>query len=532
MDEFIKNNYNIIETYEENEYQKIEMGTKINDSESIIVVNTIKKNNYSDDLKSQFEKSLHNLLYINETDEEIIIVTTYHDGITLNDYLKSSKSNSKIKYELAKNYLNSIMKYKNINNNFKKILVDRKQISIDNDNNLLLNELLLIPNNEKINFNQIEMLIGEVLGLLLPKDEFINSLLNEENSYKSIKEIKEAFDSNYTEPVEDKKNVVIPIAGNNNDSSLDKENSSFKPKKEEEIELSSLKFIDEDSSNNKLDYNYHDNDDKDNKKFIAAGFIVLIILSLAFLLTRIDYKGFFDSKSVEETQITFNTERNNSSFSFKAIVDEDDDYTYEWKFFANGEELATFDKKSINIEFKNEGSYTIQLRVKDKNGDWSKPYSEEIYYTKNEMEPLDENEATNEDETNEKLESYTITYETNNVTDDEDIKYSGNKSLKFDLSSGNTVGKIRLNDILMKKAVTLSLSIRSDNRNPIKVKFIGSSGNIEKFEKVLNHVPSLENNWEMLSFNINTSNVENLDIIVESEDSTIWIDDIDIKSYK
>jgi len=539
MDTFIKENYNIIETYEKNQYNEIQMGTKINDSESIVVVNTINKvDSFGDNLKNNLENSLQNLLYIAENENSVTFVTNYHEGITLKDYLKSMEISKFTRIEIAKQYLNYCLKYESLNNNFKKILVDHKQINIDKGN-LYLNELIILPTTNKIQFAEVTKEIGKVLDFLLEKDEFIETLLNGSFFYHSLREIADIFNTHYNtnethyfDNIENDNPTLIPMPIENDiinsvdiktEEPLEEENQSdikTNPfKNNSEIELSSLGFIDD----NKIDENIKK--EKKKNKFLIPAIIIITLLISGYFLKNINLSNHLNSE--KEFKVSFTREKFDENFKFTANTKNNTNYNYEWKFMLKGEELASFNEKVIMINFKNEGTYLITLRIQDEEGNWSDTYTEEFHYALNEMNPLDESTSTNE-----KLENFTIAYESANITDDYKIKKSGSKSLKFNFTDNNKIEKISLKDILMKNDVSVSLFIKSDSRNPINLTFTGLNGKTEQFEKPITHIPSSENTWEMVSFSLNTSNIETLIISIQTNDSTIWIDDISIDAYK
>ncbi|MDM8533662.1 hypothetical protein QUF55_03060 [Clostridiaceae bacterium HSG29] len=533
MDTFIKENYNIIETYEKNQYNEIQMGTKINDTESIVVVNTINKiDAFEGDLKNHLENSLQNLLYITENENSITFVTEYHEGITLKDYLQSMDISKNTRIEIAKKYLNYCLKYNSLNDTFKRILVDHKQINIDKGE-LYLNELIMLSNFKETQFTEVTKEIGKVLHLLLEEDEFIETLLNGSFFYHSVDEITNIFNTHYNtdethyfDNVDNEDATLIPMPI---DSALKTENEEIieeelpiNTENDSEIELSSLGFIDDKELDDDI------KDKKEKNKFLIPAIIIFFLLVGGYFLKNISLNN---TSSEKEFAISFYKEKIGENFKFTANTKDNTTYNYEWKFFSKGEELASFGEKSIIIGFKNEGTYLITLRVQDEKGNWSDTYSEEFYYAVNEMNPLDENPEQSTS-VSEKLENFTISYESDNIIDDYENKKSGNKSLKFDFTGNNKNGEIALKDILMKNDVSVSLFIKSDSRNPINLTFTGMNGNTEQFAKTITHIPSLENTWEMISFNLNTSNVENLIISIQTNDSTIWIDDIVIDSYK
>lgn len=550
MDNFIKNHYNIIETYEQNEYQEIQMGTEISDPDNIIVINTLKKlSQYSDHLKKTLENSLQNLLHIEmNNDDTLTFVTSYHEGISLKDYLKSSKISNDHRKKIAQDYLDIIKKYEPIDNNLKKILVDPKQININN-NELVLNELLLIADDSKIPFEEVTKTIGKTLDLILEKDTFIESLLAGSEVYTSIEDILNVFHTSYIDETDtiasydyedyfsdvdsDKKEsttVFIPpieMSSGEEDFKADilDEVPEVNNENTSEVELTSLGFVDaaEDS-----ELEHHEYKEKFNNKYILPIAIILLLLFGVYFAQNILFKD-----DLPEYTVSFTREKVEGGFRFKADVPEDEEYIYEWRFLSDGEELATFNKNSILIEFKNEGSYTIELRVQNPDGHWSETYTDEFYYDIENLEDLNENEETsNTGETSDTFDNYTIRYQTDNITDDYENKYQGDRSLKFTFDEDNQTAKIKLEGILLKNEANISFQIKSSTREPIDIKYVGLVGNTEIFEKDSTYVPELENTWVMLPFTVNTSNVDDLELTFSSKNTTIWIDQIEIENYK
>lgn len=550
MDNFIKNHYNIIETYEQNEYQEIQMGTEINNPDNIIVINTLKKlDQYSDDLKTTLENALQNLLHIEKnTDDTLTFVTSYHEGISLKDYLKSSKISNDHRKKIAQDYLNIIKKYEPLDNNLKNILVDPKQININN-NELVLNELLLIADDSKISFEKVTQTIGKTLDLILEKDSFIESLLAGSSVYTSIEDILNVFNTNYIDETDtiksydyedyfsdvesdqkDDSNVFIApveMASEQEDFSLDalEDEPEIIDETTSEVELTSLGFIDE-AEDSELEH--HEHSSRFNNKYILPIAIIILLLFGVVFAQNVLFK-----EDVPEYTVSFTREKIDGGFRFTANVPDDEEYIYEWKFLSDGEELATFEKPSIPIEFKNEGSYTIELRVQNSEGHWSETYTDEFYY---DVESLDEiNESDNPSttgETSDTFDNFTIRYQTDNITDDYENKYQGDRSLKFTFDEDNQRAKIKLEGILLKDEGNISFQIKSSTREPIDIKYVGLVGNTEVFEKNSTYVPELENTWVMLPLTVNTSSVDDLELTFSSENTTIWIDQIEIKNYK
>jgi len=551
MDNFINNHYNVIETYEQNDYQEIQMGTEISDPDNIIVINTLKKlDQYSDQLGAKLKNSLQNLLHIEKnSDDTLTFVTSYHEGISLKDYLKSSKISNEHKQKIAQDYLDIIKKYEPLDNNIKNILVDPKQININN-NELVVNELLLIADDTKIPFEVVTQTIGKTLDLILEKDAFIESLLAGSAVYTSIEDIMNVFHSNYidadsniesynyedyfsdVESDQDKeKNSTVfvpPIEMASDDDKIESdsmEDPEIIDDSTAEVELTSLGFIDKDESS---DFEHHENNKEfDNKYIIPIALILLLLFGVVFA------QNFLFKEKAPEYSVSFTREKIEGGFKFTANVPADEEYIYEWRFLSEGEELATFEKHSIPIEFKNEGNYTIELRVQNPEGHWSETYTDEFYFQVETLDAIDEGDGSSvTGETSDTFDNYTIRYQTDNITDDYENKYQGDRSLKFTFDDDNQTAKIKLEGILLKDEGNISFQIKSSTREPIKIKYVGLVGNTEIFEKNRTYVPELENTWVMLPLRVNTSSVDDLELTFNSKNTTIWIDQIEIENYK
>ena len=554
MDNFIKNHYNIIETYEQNKYQEIQMGTEISNSDNIIVINRLKKlDQYSDNLESSLENSLQNLLHIEKnSDDTLTFVTRYNEGISLKDYLKRSKISDEDRKKIAQDYLDIIKKYEPIDNSLKNILVDPKQININN-NELVLNELLLIADDSKIPFEKVTQTIGKTLDLILEKDSFIESLLVGTAVYTSIEDILNVFYSNYineeskiesyhyedyfsgveskSSTEEEKTTLFIPpteISSNNKDFEGDiSEEPEVIDDSTSEVELTSLGFVDEEENS---DFEHHEHKNYFNNRFIIPIALIFLLLFGVVFAQNIIFK-----EDAPEYTVTFTREQIDGGYKFTANVPDDEEYIYEWRFSSEGEELATFEKASIPIEFKNKGNYTIELRVQNPEGHWSETYTDEFYYDAESLDAITESEETsNTGETTDSLNDFTISNQTDNITDDYENKYQGERSLKFTFDDENQTAKIKLEGILLKDEGNISFQIKSSTREPIGIRYVGLVGNTEKFDKKATHVPELENTWVMQSTVADTSgtSLDDLVLTFSAENTTIWIDQIEINNYK
>lgn len=204
-----------------------------------------------------------------------------------------------------------------------------------------------------------------------------------------------------------------------------------------------------------------------------------------------------------------------------------------WIVESGGKEFYN-SKDNFNIELvlKNDGTYKVTLKVQDKKGLWSEPFSEEFDYTVSKLGTIDE--VLNPDgdlDVNEKLNKYTITLEDTSSYDTE-IKRGGSKSIKLDLAANNGKGKVTLEDIFIDNNYIISMWLMTDGSDPVKIQFTGYNSGSVKFVKSVTHNPTAMNLWEMVEVSGGSNLIDKLEIVFTSDNATVWLDDIELSSYK
>ncbi len=105
-------------------------------------------------------------------------------------------------------------------------------------------------------------------------------------------------------------------------------------------------------------------------KYILIPIIVLIIIGLIYFGSSLLFKhepieASFEIEPLHDNRVAFM----NHSTGGKDIV------AYEWEIYYAGSLISTFDDKNLFPVFESDGTYTIQLSVQGKNGEWSVPYT-------------------------------------------------------------------------------------------------------------------------------------------------------------
>ena len=164
----------------------------------------------------------------------------------------------------------------------------------------------------------------------------------------------------------------------------------------------------------------------------------------------------------------------------------------------------------------------------DSYGNWSLPYTEEIFHTLLDLDPIDDKDNPAET-SSEALNSYTIDFN-GDVSFDESNFRAGNKSLKM-MFSGDETHSITLDKLFLDNNVKISFWINATDDAPLTITATGTNEGNEVFSISKIHYPKIDQ-WQKITSATNTSYVNNLTISVNAEDLTLWIDDIEVNSYK
>ena len=205
-----EDNFNVLERFEHNEYQNILMGVDKNNPDDVVVINLFKKSVLiQSDLADLFKDHLSSLVMLEETDDEIIVITKYHEGMPLKNYLDNYDTTLKSRINFAYEFLKKISIYDSFNHFFKRLFIDEDQIIMKNDE-LLMNELLVIDQPDEMmtaDFNQVCQKIGLILDNIISSAdnasaktsilEFIHNLKTDEHEFTDLNQIHDAFKKIY-----------------------------------------------------------------------------------------------------------------------------------------------------------------------------------------------------------------------------------------------------------------------------------------------------------------------------------------------
>lgn len=204
--------YKIIQTYKEDEFQKIFIGKNNENGQAVIINNIYIKENNSvwESISQSYKDIFNNVVHFEKTDGEIAIITKMEKGLSLNEYLADSNPPFIERVNLIHQYLSNIKKYDPLPNNTKSVLIDKSQIAVI-DGKISFNELVIFNENTYIieDFRVVRDNIVSVLQELLSLPhvdykelplyiniiEFIDKLRKNDEDYNSIERISDKFEN-------------------------------------------------------------------------------------------------------------------------------------------------------------------------------------------------------------------------------------------------------------------------------------------------------------------------------------------------
>jgi hypothetical protein len=578
------NKYEILRTFKRDDRQNVLIGSNKEDSNEVVVINILYKDKVSKVIsKSQFPKGLHNLVHLEEEDNDLIVITEYKEGTPLDSYLSYFNTTVKHKINLAYEYMTKIVKYDIFSNSIKKILIDESQVNIKN-NELYFGELLFLDDNfsESTDFNIIVSQIGDIIEKIVfsnapieDKDnalasqkilEFIHKLKNGDHDFNTIEGVYNGFRKIYIYDLfmgdeyklaakENPHVIPLPIGTTDADIIVNNEISeSGENKMLDDTINSSLDYIADNSNvgdspginhrevligneiaiDEREEYNDHKKRSRNYIPMAVVGILLALLLSSAIFL----YKPVLNTFKLQQktplqkpnayfeySKVTPNT----YYFEDKSKVFGDDNRITEisWAIY-KGDEVVKEASNSTRFEvtFENEGEYKVVVSIKDIYNNID-DYSQIIYNNQIQIDEL-----KNKVDSLENLEALNLVYSNKSIVKDYSAFRSGNYSLKLGEAGKTNSEKIIINDININDKPIISMWLASSSKENIKISVGGYKSNKLKFQKQLSFTPKEINAWEMIEIGYTTTSIDKIEITFKDFISPIWLDDIQISSYK
>ena len=555
--------YEILKSFKEDKYQNVLIGSNREKADEVVVINIFHKNEISKVIsKSQFPNGLNNLLYLEEDQNDLVVITEYQEGTPLESYLEFFDTTVKHKINLAYEYMSKIVKYDSFSNSIKSILIDESQV-IFKDKELYFNELLFLDEvfSKPVEFNAIALKLATMIEKIVfskdPTDDqdndraseailgFINKLKSNEHTFRNIEDIYNEFRKIYIYDLFMEEGDGVQEGGDDNNNLLIADDPF-----NGESDVLNTDFTNEDGIDNDSNDIFIDDEEiifktenrgEEKRRFtkygpiIAIGVVVIAILLYVSLdFDKLTFNPLNEKNQSESIKLEahFLLEKVNDLYYFtemsKVHGKDNSILKRDWEILKGDTVIRNIaDKKSLKIQFDNEGEYKVILRIKDKYGNTDE-YSENIVYRKK----LEIDELKNSMGLKEKLDNLNLRYSDKTIVKDYRAFRSGNYSLKLGEEGKVNSETLVVDNIDVENKPIFSMWIASNSRENISISIKGYKNKRLQFQKPMSFMVKEANIWEMVKLNEITKDVDMIEIIFNNFSSPIWIDDIEISSYK
>ena len=505
--------YDILQTFQSNDRQKVFIGTVKDQDQEIVIINILKDlgDLWQKDVKS-LENALGNLLHIEMIDEGLVLVTAFKDAQPLEAYLNQTHASIHRRMNIVFAYLRDIVKYKDLDYSLQSMLMDEAQLLID-DHQPFLSELILLDKNLEmdVSFEGLAKKIAGIMTKILtagsPLEEerremlqFIDRLEGGEHSYKNVEDIYHAFRSYYLYQWA----MGAEGLGRKKKSSL-VENTSFGKRTGPSAKKGKILKI---------------------SLFVAA-------LGLGvFGLVTYGLQTYLKEESLVAPVAYFERIETGKGLEFVNKSTADNLEESVWEVIKNEEILENTKAKDLIIMAPEEGIYKVSLRVKGEKGQWSEPYIEEVILgNRLEEEPIEEEDSSDSIEEVERLDKLQLEYDTSQgVSIDHDNYKTGNYGIRVE-GSTTSPKRIHLKALPSKDQSIFSMWIMADTVDTIGIRLKGMRKDRLVFEKSVLHQPSGAYLWELLNIEGGLDSIDGLEMILSAQ-SVFWLDDIELDSFK
>lgn len=197
---------------EENKFQQVYLGHKQGNEASRVIIHKFKKSERFDEVFKELLESLQNKLYIEENDQEIILVSKYLEGDNISLHMNFSSVDINERLDYLYEYLHQAVAYIGFDNYLFNNFISSNQI-VFIDHRLYLKEQIILDRrlDDELPFTMIAKNLGQVMQRLLITNfndlrtskkyddlhRFTESLIRREKDYKNFDELFNDFKAIY-----------------------------------------------------------------------------------------------------------------------------------------------------------------------------------------------------------------------------------------------------------------------------------------------------------------------------------------------
>ncbi len=586
--------YKILDVFEKNPLQNMMLGSAIENPDEIVVINEVMWSPlFTRELAMALFDGFINLKTHSEDESSCQLVTAYHQGMPIGKYLASRSLSFRNRINLCYEFLKAMVSYDGFPPWIQDILIDEDQIIVWEDQ-LRYNELLILKTSDaeyagEISFFRVQKKIYKVFAKVIENSEdaspallsFLERLKGNSDTLGSLQAIYDDFQKvylydyylNQDDSIQPTAAIIpAPPAPEEPETTLEEESVEIPEPEPEPLEdpivappsaeqaeeptipvpplpveettaiptLSELDAVDSDMEQNlELFFNRDRQQSEDpefsviapsrnkNRLWLALGIAALLLVFWAaghyLLSTGTPVAGY----SKTETDGIWHLQ-NKSTFSEKAPFQRS-----EWTVYKNGQIIERYDTDDLTLSLEEEGLYQVILRVMDRSGKWSKPYSETLenhLASSAAVLPVAPAVPGDSSAAGENMDAFTFKFAPERTLKDAAFFRSGTFSLK--VLPGKTPEIIEVQGILLDKNGMVSLWIASEDAKTVSLTFTGYNEKNKVFSKEFSFKSMAPQQWEMKQFTVESDKLVNNMTLTVKSDTPVYVDDLSIESYK
>ena len=578
--------FDIKEVFEQNSRQRILMGTPKNTPGEVVVINRFYRDDtFDESLYLMLKRSLKNLVHIENTVSEMVVVTSYPEGAPLTALIDSPRLLPSDRLRLAELYLDQAAAYEGLPPAFQYLLIDLNQFVVQ-DTGLEPKELILLdrkfnpamessevskrlsgalnlilkPNDtayEEFESDSIRNLItglsvGAIATLAAARGTFAGLLASSERVAGTLKDHTASAGSAQNESHGPSEGPAAHTASKTAEESAEAVGTGAKKigagaagagaigagaigagavdKSARAIELDNL-FVSEEPAKRTAPPRKKPVK-KRQFKWLAWLLLIAVAALVLFGIFNI-LTGLFVRKA---PSARFETQQAQGTYHFinKSTVSGADNKLTQisWRIEKDGTELLSSDEFDLTVTFKNTGKYKVTLMVKDRYR-WSSAYSQIVEYTSEggEIQAGTDVEPGASTGADDPLGGIQTSGVSSNVSYDSRVSRTGSQSLKLDMTASDQA-QMTLDALTVSRSTALSFWMRSSTTDRVVLTVFGYDQNGLRFTKKLTLTPKTTTNWEMVTLQSNYDDITSMKLQFSAPGTILWLDNFELSAFK
>lgn len=493
--------YQPIEIFYTNDHQKIEMASKQDDPNAIVLINTLHPNDVIDlPLFNRLVNTLNNIVYHEVQGEEMTLVTSYGNGMPLKSYITHFNRSDQEKTALLDQFMSEIRNYDQLPPAIIRQIIDPDHVLV-REGVISFNEIIkILPEDEDQGFH--DLLATTVAMVLHDASEDMAGPINayfESQDYAETKRLDDVYKAYRTLRSKAKPVPIIPRSpGASASAGRQVTKKPIKP----------------------------------SQTLLVWLLMIIPVLAFAFWgFTRLNVKE-------PSPHVSFEAIPTAVGWTFNNTTDEDAlpiGTTYKWEIFKNGTSIETANTKHFSFSPDEPGDYVVTLTVMAADGSELAKY--QVNASKSEdgqtalTPPVDPSEGGENPPGETENQDGSDPSIAGQITRDTKVYQSPSESLRITHPTGAFYPVTVIKGQPIQSGDIFSMWVKSSDYKAIQYKLVGYVKGKAVYEYQGTIHPKLHV-FELVTLMIKTPSMDELHLWIMSDNQSVWFDDITIEMIK